>query len=234
MTRTHAQPAWFEKEWARLRDLMTTRSVAGLLAWVVLGLSCNSGPAFAASVQQTLPAPAPAEASSRPPAAPAAGVSSDYVIGPSDSLEINVWKEPTVSSTLPVRPDGMISLSLVGDLQAAGLTPMQLGLAVADRLKHYMTDPLGTVTVLAVNSKKVFLLGEVAKPGELPLLPGMTPLQAIASAGGLSQYANARHVYILRNAGGKQQKIAFDYKKAIKDGNLQGVSLVSGDTIVVP
>ncbi len=170
-----------------------------------------------------------------PPSPPAgANVAPDYSIGPNDSLEINVWKEPTLSGPQPVRPDGMISMSLIGDLQAAGLTPMQLSTAVAARLKQYINSPLVTVTVLAVNSKKIFLLGEILKPGELPLSPGMTPLQAIASSGGLTAYANSRRIYILRTAGGKTQKIAFDYKKAIKDGNLQGVTLVAGDTIVVP
>ncbi len=163
-----------------------------------------------------------------------ANVAPDYVIGPNDSLEMNVWKEPTLSGPQPVRPDGMISMSLIGDLQAAGLTPMQLSTAVAGRLKQYINSPLVTVTVLAVNSKKIFLLGEILKPGELPLSPGMTPLQAIASSGGLTAYANSRRIYILRTAGGKTAKIAFDYKKAIKDGNLQGVTLVAGDTIVVP
>ena len=161
-------------------------------------------------------------------------MAADYTIGPSDSLEVNVWKEPTLSGPQPVRPDGMISMSLVGDLQASGLTPMQLSVAIAARLKQYINSPLVTVTVLGVNSKKIFLLGEIAKPGELPLSPGMSPLQAIASSGGLTPYANSRRIYILRTAGGKQQRIAFDYKKAIKDGNLQGVTLLSGDTIVVP
>ncbi len=160
--------------------------------------------------------------------------SSDYVIGPSDSLEINVFKEPTMSGTLPVRPDGMISLALVGDLQAAGLTPMRLSESIQERLKKFINDPSVTVTVLGVNSKHIFILGEVGKPGELPLTPSLNPLQAIASVGGLTQFANGKHIYILRTQGGKQLKIPFDYKKAIKDGNLQGVTLISGDTIVVP
>ena len=189
-----------------------------------------------AQAPATPPAPssAAAQTSAPPPAPVGANVAPDYVIGPNDSLEINVWKEPTLSGPQPVRPDGMISMSLIGDLQAAGLTPMQLSTAVAGRLKQYINNPLVTVTVLAVNSKKIFLLGEILKPGELPLSPGMTPLQAIASSGGLTAFANSRRIYILRTAGGKTAKIAFDYKKAIKDGNLQGVTLVAGDTIVVP
>lgn len=160
--------------------------------------------------------------------------SPDYVIGPSDSLQVSVFKEPTMSGTLPVRPDGMISLALVGDLQAAGLTPMKLSDSIKERLRKFINDPSVTVTVLSVNSKHIFLLGEVGKPGELPLTPGLNPLTAIASVGGLTQYANAKHIYILRTTGAKTQKIPFDYKKAIKDGNLQGVTLVAGDTIVVP
>ena len=166
--------------------------------------------------------------------APAANVAPDYVIGPSDSLAVTVFKEPTMSGTLPVRPDGMISLSLVGDLQAAGLTPMRLSEEIRERLRKFINDPSVTVTVLAVNSKYIFLLGEVGKPGELPLTPGVTPLQAIASVGGLTPYANGKHIYILRTAGGKQLKLPFDYKKAIKTGDQQGVTLVAGDTIVVP
>lgn len=160
--------------------------------------------------------------------------SPDYVIGPDDSLSINVWKEPTVSGTLPVRPDGMISLPLVGDMRASGFTPTQLSHEIAEHLKKYINDPAVTVTVLGVNSKHVYLVGEVGKVGPLSMTPDMTPLQAIATAGGLSPYANGKHIYILRTVNGKQQKIPFDYKKAIKDGNMQGVTLVSGDTIVVP
>ncbi len=178
----------------------------------------------AASAAQTTPETTPVVSASSP----------DYVIGPSDSLEITVFKEPTMSGTLPVRPDGMISLSLVGDIQAAGLTPMHLGDAIKERLKKFINDPAVTVTVLGVNSKHVFLIGEVGKPGELPLTPGLNALQAIASVGGLTQFANGKHVYILRTEAGKQLKIPFDYKKAVKTGNLQGVTLVPGDTIVVP
>lgn len=163
-----------------------------------------------------------------------AGSAADYVIGPSDSLEVSVFKEPTMSGTLPVRPDGMISLALVGDLQAAGLTPMKLSDVITERLRKFINDPSVTVTVLSVNSKHIYLLGEVAKPGEMPLTPGITPLQALASAGGLTQFANGKRIYILRTVAGKQLRIPFDYKKAIKDGNQQGVTLAPGDTIVVP
>ena len=161
-------------------------------------------------------------------------ISSAYVIGPEDNIQVTVWKEPNLSSPLAVRPDGMISLPLVGDVAAAGLTPMALGSDLATRLKKYINDPLVTVTVLAVNSKRVFMIGEVGRVGPLAITPGLTVLQAIATAGGLGQYANAKHIYILRGQVPNRQKIPFNYKKAVKDGDQQGITLQPGDTIVVP
>jgi polysaccharide export outer membrane protein len=158
---------------------------------------------------------------------------SRYVIGPDDSLQVTVWKEPTLSGTIPVRPDGMISLVLVGDLPAAGLTPMALGANIAQRLKKYIQDPVVTVVVLGVNSQRIFLVGEVGHVGPLMLTPGMTALQAIVSGGGLTPFASSKRIYILRTVAGKQEKMPFNYKQALKGEN-QGVSLLPGDTIVVP
>ena len=180
------------------------------------------------------PASQPAPVPPAPPPAGSAIVSSDYVIGADDSLQIIVWKEPQLSATLPVRPDGKISLPLVGDVLASGFTPTQLAADVTTRLTKFVQDPIVDVTVLQVNSKHVFLLGEVGRVGPLAITPGMTILQAIATAGGLSPYANKKHIYILRGVAGKQEKISFDYTKAIKKGDMQGVLLVPGDTIVVP
>jgi polysaccharide export outer membrane protein len=160
--------------------------------------------------------------------------SETYVIGADDSLQVTVWKEPTLSGTFPVRPDGKISLVLLGDVPAAGKTATQLSSDIAQRLKKYVQDPLVTVVVLAVNSQKIFVIGEVGHVGSIMLTPGMTPLQAIASAGGLSTFANQKRVYILRGVPGKQQKIPFNYKKALKGDNSLNVSLQPGDTIVVP
>ncbi len=180
-------------------------------------------------------ATAPAEpATTAPIAVPKGGVDPDYVIGPSDTLEVNVFNEPKFSGSLPVRPDGMISIALLGDIPAAGFTPMQLGAEIGSRLKKLITDPSVTVSVLSINSKRIYLVGEVGKVGPLPMTPGMTPLQAIATAGGPGPYANTKRIYILRTVSGKQQKIPFNYKKALKDGDMQGVSLISGDTIVIP
>jgi polysaccharide export outer membrane protein len=196
--------------------------------------------------QQTVaPAPPPTQTK---PAAPSSGTGSSlptsatyagpmdasrYIIGPEDSLQVTVWKEPTLSGNFPVRPDGMISLVLVGDLPAAGQTPMALSNDISQRLKKYIQDPVVTVAVLGVNSQRIFMVGEVGKVGPIMLTPGMTPLQAIVSAGGLSQFANAKRIYILRMVAGKQQKIPFNYKQALKGEN-SGIALLPGDTIVVP
>ena len=159
---------------------------------------------------------------------------STYIISPEDNIQVTVWKEPAISGPILVRPDGMISVSLVGDLKAAGQTPTALAHEITERLKKYIQDPDVLVGILAVHPKQIFLLGEVQHVGPVIMTPDMTILQAISAAGGLTPFANSKHVYILRTAQGKQQKIPFDYKKAIKDGNQQGVSLLPGDTVVVP
>lgn len=159
---------------------------------------------------------------------------SSYVIGAEDALQVTVWKEPTLTGTFPVRPDGMISMVLVGDVSAAGLTPMQLGKNIEARLKKYIQDPSVSVVVTAVNSQRIFVIGEVSKVGPLMLSPGMTPLQAISAAGGVTTFANSKRIYILRGAQGKQVKIPFNYKLALKGDNKQLISLQPGDTIVVP
>jgi len=157
-----------------------------------------------------------------------------YVIGAEDTLQITVWKEPTLSGTVPVRPDGRISMVLLGDLPAAGMTPMHLAADISQRLKKYIQDPSVSVVVLAVNSQRVFIIGEVGHVGAVSMTAGMTPLQAIAAAGGLSPFAHSKSIYILRGTGAAQKKIPFNYKKALKGDDKQDVSLKSGDTIVVP
>ena len=166
--------------------------------------------------------------------APTTASSSSYVIGPEDSLLVTVWKEPQLSGAFPVRPDGMISLVLVGDVKAAGLTPLQLGNNIADLLKKFIQDPSVSVVVTGVNSQRIFVIGEVNKVGPLQLTAGMTPLQAIAASGGLTAFANSKHIYILRGDQGNQIKLPFNYKLALKGDNKQLITLRAGDTIVVP
>lgn len=157
-----------------------------------------------------------------------------YVIGPSDLITVTVWKEPTLSGSMLVRPDGMISLPLLGDVQAAGMTPLELADQLTTKLKKYIQDPNVSVVLTQINSKKVYLLGEVEKKGPVDMTSGMTLLEAIASAGGLTDYANSKKIYILREQGGKQQKIPVQYKRALKGDSESNLVLKPGDTIVVP
>ncbi len=158
----------------------------------------------------------------------------DYVIGADDTLHISVWKEPDVSVSLPVRPDGKISMPLLDDVQAAGLTPMQLAASIKEKLKKYIADPRVTVVVTAMNSQRIYVLGEVVRKGPMALLPDMTMLQALSTAG-FTQFANLKGIYLLRRKNGQESKIPFNYKDAIKGRNTQqNIVLQPGDTIVVP
>ncbi len=158
-----------------------------------------------------------------------------YIIGPEDVLTIDVWNEKELSGPVPVRPDGKISVPLLNDVQAAGLTPMQLMSSLTERLKKYVSDPTVTVTVTTVNSRKVYILGEVTRPGAFPLVPDMTVLQALTTAGGPTPYAKTSRIYILRSQNGAQNKLAFNYKQVVKGGSPeQNILLKSGDTVVVP
>jgi polysaccharide export outer membrane protein len=164
-----------------------------------------------------------------------AAADSTYVIGPDDELDISVWKEPDVSRTVPVRPDGKISLPLLNDIQAAGLTPMQLQTVVTGALKKFITGPQVTVIVTKINSRRIYVMGEVARPGAFPMLPNMTILQALSTAGGFSQYAKLSAIYLLRTENGRQVTYPFNYKEVIRGRKPeQNVTLKPADTIVVP
>jgi polysaccharide export outer membrane protein len=157
-----------------------------------------------------------------------------YVIGPEDVLHIAVWKEADLTATLPVRPDGKISLPLLDDVQAAGLTPKQLAESVTEKLKKYIAAPHVTVVVTSINSKRIFMVGEVMHPGATSMLPNMTVLQALSSAG-LSQFANTKRIYVLRTENGKQRKLPVNYRQLVKGAQIeQNYLLQPGDTIVVP
>ncbi len=166
-------------------------------------------------------------------ASPASVGGPEYVIGPEDTLHIAVWKEADLSATLPVRPDGKISLPLLNDVQAAGLTPQQLAASVTEKLKKYIADPRVTVVVTTINSKRIYMVGEVLHAGATPLVPNMTVLQALSSAG-LNQFAKTKGIYVLRTENGKQEKLPVNYKKLIKGDVAQNYPLLPGDTIVVP
>jgi polysaccharide export outer membrane protein len=191
-------------------------------------------PSAASSAVPVQSAPTPVAPAPAPPTPAAGAAANTYVIGPSDVLTVTVWKEQTLSGSNLVRPDGMISLPLLGDVQASGLTPVQLADQITGKLKKFVQDPNVSVVVAQIHSKIVYLLGEVGKKGPIEMTPGMTMLEAIGSAGGLTDYANAKKIYILRDEGGKHLKIPVHYKQALKGDSTQDLVLKSGDTIVVP
>jgi polysaccharide export outer membrane protein len=167
----------------------------------------------------------------------AAGPHDDsFIIGADDVLAINVWKEPEVSRSVPVRSDGKISLPLAGEVQAAGETPRQLELEIAKRLQSYMSEPEVTVIVQQINSQKFNILGQVLKPGSYPLANSPTVLDAIALAGGFRDFAKKKSIYVLRQSpGGGQVRLPFNYKDMVKGKSTdQNVKLQPRDTIVVP
>jgi polysaccharide biosynthesis/export protein len=159
-----------------------------------------------------------------------------YVIGVDDVLAINVWKEPEVSKTVPVRSDGKISLPLAGEVQASGQTPRQLEQELSAKLKSYIAEPEVTVIVEQIKSQKFNVLGQVTRPGSYPLTNSPTVLDAIALAGGFRDFAKQKAIYVLRqNADGTQSRMPFNYKEVIKGKNSdQNIKLQSNDTIVVP
>src|SRR5271170_2449921 len=163
------------------------------------------------------PAASPADAATAPGSK---AHDNSFVIGNDDRLAINVWKEPDLSRSIPVRSDGKISLPLVGEVQAAGRTPLQLEEEIGTRLKNYVTEPEVTVIVEQINSQKFNILGQVVKPGSYPLAAAATVLDAIAAAGGFRDFAKQKNIYILRQgAGGRESRIAFNYKDVIKGKN---------------
>jgi polysaccharide export outer membrane protein len=206
--------------------------MAALITALLLLLVMPQADAVAPPRAQSGNAPA---ATDNQPMPKSATTDPEYIIGLGDVLSINVWKEAEVSSSVPVRPDGKISLPLVNDIQAAGLTPMQLGQEIHDKLQKYIEQPQVTVVVTAVNSRMVYLVGEVARAGSFALLPNMTVLQALSAAGGLSPFADSKSIYVLRNENNKPRRIPFNYKEALKGEHPeQNIELKPGDTIVVP
>jgi polysaccharide biosynthesis/export protein len=159
----------------------------------------------------------------------------EYHIGPQDIVKIDVWKEPEITRTIPVRPDGKISLPLLNDVQASGLTAMQLAGNIREGLTKFLTNPQVTVTVTEINSRRVYLTGEISHNGAVPLLPNMTVLQALSSGGGFTQFAKQKDIYVLRVENGVQKKHPFNYKEVIKGKRPEdNILLQPGDIIVVP
>ena len=159
----------------------------------------------------------------------------DYVIGPDDVLTVVFWRDKDMSSDVTVRPDGKISLPLLNDVQASGLTPDQLRLQLTEAATKFVEDPTVTIVVKEIHSRKVFITGQVAKPGPYGLAGPTTVLQLIAMAGGVLEYADSKNITILRNENGRPVSYRFNYKDVSKRKNLrQNIELKPGDTIIVP
>jgi polysaccharide export outer membrane protein len=188
-------------------------------------------------VVAALHAQAPA---SRPATAPAAAPRSvetpaDYIIGPDDQLSVLFWRDKDMSTDVTVRPDGKITLPLLDELQAAGLTPKQLRQKITEEAKKYVEDPNATVVVRQINSRKVFITGQVTKPGPYPLMAPTTVVQLIAMAGGVTDYAKSQDIVVMRTENGKPVSFKVNYKDLSKQKNLkQNIELKAGDTVIVP
>lgn len=189
------------------------------------------------------PAAVPKPAGTKPPAdgaklpdtpASAAGAPVDpksYVLGPEDIIAIRVWREPDLSGSYAVRPDGKISIPLINEVQAAGLTPQQLTVSLAERLTKFINRPEVTVSVQTVNSKKYFITGEVARTGAFPMPVPMTVLDALIGAGGFREFASTKKIYVLRGT----RRFSFNYSQVIRGKHMeQNIQLENGDKIVVP
>ncbi len=159
-----------------------------------------------------------------------------YIIGSSDILEISTWKEPDFSrEEVLVRPDGKISFPLLGDIQAAGLTPTEFSKKIEINLKKYIENPTVTIHIIDPQSKKIFILGEVEETGEYPLRQKMSVLQAIAIAGGFTEWASKKEIILLRNENGQEKRYEINFERIVDGKDIsQNLQLKSGDTIIVP
>jgi polysaccharide export outer membrane protein len=204
-----------KKKIALVMALLLGAAVLRVWALSVPGSDDSAPPAPASETKQQLP-------------------ESSYEIAPDDMLHVSVWSEPELTTSVPVRSDGKISLPLVNDVQAAGLTPMQLAASLTEKLRKFVDDPRVTVMVSRMSHPRIYVLGEVLRHGPLDLLPGMGLLQVLATSG-LTPFANTKKIYILRSVDGAEQKLPVNYKRLLKGSVMsQNISLKPGDTVVVP
>jgi polysaccharide export outer membrane protein len=207
------------------------------LVVVSAALAAAITPAFAQgpndSAKRTTPPPAKAGASGA--VASIATMLPAYIIGPSDVLSVVFWKDKDMTADVLVRPDGNITLPLLNDIQAAGLTPAQLRERILAEASRYLEDPSPTVVVKEIHSRQVFITGQVEKPGHYPLTSATTILQLIATAGGLKEFVEGKNIVVVRTENGSQATFPFDYQDLLKRKNFrQNIELKPGDTVVVP
>ena len=227
--------------------MLSTRTILTLLVPLLAGTqmplhaqAAGAKPAQGAPAPATPPAgtkPAPAPNTAKPPIALPAGavVPADYVIGPEDILTIIFWREKDLSSEVVVRPDGRISLPVLQDVNAAGLTPEQLRDSLTKTAERFVEDPNVTVVVKEIRSRRVFITGMVSKPGPYNITAPMTVVQLIAFAGGVLEYADAKNIVVMRKENGRDRAFKFNYKDVIKQKNVeQNIALKPGDIVLVP
>lgn len=171
----------------------------------------------------------------QPKKEPTASELASYRIGEQDVLMITVWKEPELSGPVIVRPDGKVTVPLINEISVVGMTPEQLQTTLTDKLLPFLTVPQVTVTVREINSRKVYVIGQVGREGSYRINGATTVLQIIAEAGGLRDFANRKRIYVLRNENGKQLRFPFNYEEVVRGkNNAQNIVLIPGDTVLVP
>jgi polysaccharide export outer membrane protein len=229
--------------WRVLKDMCISTSLRWASGALLLGLLASAAPAAAQAqppAGAAQPPTRPAQPAPRPVQAPATATTgiptpTDYVIGPDDVLGIVFWRDADMTGDVTVRPDGVITLPLVRDIKAAGLKPDELRERIQKAAAQFIADPNVTVVIRQINSRNVFITGEVARPGPYPMTGQMTVLQLIAVAGGLNEYANGKKIMIMRPDGGQTKTFKFNYRDSIDGKNLQqNILLKPGDTVLVP
>jgi polysaccharide biosynthesis/export protein len=222
-----------------IRRLKQQRAFSGgrlARTFATLALAFTVSPHVFAQQARSGPAVANAPKASSASVAPS-GVTTpdDYVIGPDDLLSVVFWRDKDMSADVAVRPDGKISLPVINEVIASGLTPEQLRARVTEAASKFLEDPTVSVVVKAINSRKVFITGMVAKSGDYSIPGRTTVLQLIAMAGGLHEFADAKNITINRTENGRQVSLRFNYKDVSKGKNLrQNIELKPGDTVIVP
>ena len=165
--------------------------------------------------------------------ADAGATTSQLILGSADVIHIGVWKNPDLTQTVTIGPDGFISLPLLGDVHVAGMTANQLAQDLMTKLSNYMTNAQVTVSMVEIHSRQVFVTGQVGRPGGYPLVAPISVLQLIAQAGGLNTFANRKDIVILRGTGSQLQRLKFNYNNAVRGDPKQNISLQPGDTVIV-
>jgi polysaccharide export outer membrane protein len=223
---------WFERTIRNCQHSL----LSALLVTMALSLGISAGAQQVAEKAKLVAAKDNKEAvEATPESKPEPELKPEYVVGEGDALHIDVWQEPEVSQNVVVRPDGKVSLPLVNEVKVSGMTPLQIQGLVAEKLKNFVNQPKVTVTVTEVHSRKAFITGEVAHPGEYSLNTQVTVLQLIAQAGGFTPFAKTENIMILRVSDGKEQRLKFKYKEVLHGKNTeQNIALEPGDTVVVP